>query len=93
MNSTGRCADCCGDGGVDAAGVDLEEVELVWREHGDGAIGGGADLEVALEAVMSEEGEAEDFGELAGGVAADGVHLEEAVGCGDEGLGEDEVVE
>ena len=42
---------------------------------------------------MRDEGGAEDLGELAGGVAAEGVHLEEAVLSGDEALGEDEVVE
>ena len=82
-----------GDGGVDAGGVALEEVELVGWEGGDGAVGGGADLEGALEAVVGEEAGAEDFGEGAGGVAAEGVHLPEAILCGDEALGEDEVVE
>ena len=82
-----------GDGGVDAGGVDLEQMELVWRELGDGAVGGGADLEGALEAIVGEERGAEDGGELAGGVTAEEVHLEEAVARGDEGLGEDEVVD
>ena len=36
---------------------------------------------------------AEDLGEGAGGVAAEGVHLPEAVLRGDEALGDDEVVE
>jgi hypothetical protein len=81
------------DGGVDAGGVALEEVELIGGEGGDGAIGGGSDEEGALEAVVGEEAGAEDFGEGAGGVAAEGVHLPEAVLCGDEALGEEEVVE
>ena len=81
------------DGGVDAGGVALEEVELVGREGEEGAVGGGADLEGALEAVVGEERGAEDFGEGAGGVAAEGVHLPEAVLRGDEALGEEEIVE
>jgi hypothetical protein len=82
-----------GDGGVDAGGVTLEEVKLVGREDGGGAVGGNAQGEGALEAVVGEERGAEDFGEAAGGVAAEGVHLPEAVLCGDEALSEDEVVE
>jgi hypothetical protein len=81
------------DGGVDAGGVALEEVELIGGEGGDGAVGGGSDEEGSLEAVVRDEGGAEDFGEGAGGVAAEGVHLPEAVLCGDEALGEEEVVE
>jgi len=81
------------DGGVDAGGVALEEVELISRKGGEGAVGGGADEEGALEAVVSEEAGAEDLGEGAGGVAAEGVHLPETILRGDEALGEDEVVE
>ena len=81
------------DGGVDAAGVELEPVELVRRVVGEGAVCGGADLEGALDAVMLKEGGTEDFGELAGDVAAEGVHLPEAVLRGDVALGDDEVVE
>jgi hypothetical protein len=83
--------DC--DGGVDAGGVALEEVELIGGEGGDGAVGGGSNEEGALEAVVGEEAGAEDFGEGAGGVAAERVHLPEAILCGDEALGEEEVVE
>ena len=68
-------------------------MELVGREGGEGAVGGGADLEGALEAVVGDEGWAEDLGEFAGGVAAEDVHLPEAVLCGDVALGDDEVVE
>ena len=82
-----------GDEGVDAAGVGLELVELVGGEDGGGAVGGGAELEDALLAVVLDEGGAEDFGEGTGAVAAEGVHLEEAVGGGDVALGEEEVVE
>ncbi len=82
-----------GHGGVDAGGVVLEEVKLIGREGGDGAVGGGAELEGALEAVVGEERGAEDLGEGAGGVAAEGVHLPEAVLRGDEALGEEKVVE
>jgi hypothetical protein len=81
------------DGGVDAGGVALEEVELVGREGGEGAVGGGAEEEGALEAVVGEERGAEDLGEGTGGVAAEGVHLPEAVLGGDEALSEKEVVE
>ncbi len=42
---------------------------------------------------MGDEAGAEDFGEVAGGVAAESVHLPEAVLRGDEALGEEEVVE
>jgi hypothetical protein len=81
------------DGGVDAGGVALEEMELIGGKGGKGAVGGGSDEERALEAVVGEEAGAEDLGEGAGGVAAEGVHLPEAVLCGDEALGEEEVVE
>jgi hypothetical protein len=50
------------DGGVDAGGVALEEVELIGGEGGDGSVGGGSDEEGALEAVVSEEAGAEDLG-------------------------------
>jgi hypothetical protein len=81
------------DEGVDAVGVGLELVELIGGEEGGGAVGGGAELEDALLAVVVDEGGAEELGELAGAVAAEGVHLEEAVLSGDEALGEEEVVE
>jgi hypothetical protein len=80
------------DGGVDAGGVEGEPVELVGRQDGDGAVGGGADLESALGAVVGEESRAEDFGEGAGGMAAEGLHLPETVLRGDVALGDDEVV-
>ena len=81
------------DGGVDTGGVLLEEVEFVGREGGEGAVGGDAELEGALEAVVDEEAGAKDLGESAGGMAAESVHLPEAILRGDEALGEDEVVE
>ena len=80
-------------GGVDAAGVELEPAELLGWEDGEGAVGGGADLEGALEAVVGEHGGAEDLGHVAGDEAAEGVHLPEAVLRGDVALGDDEVVE
>ena len=80
------------DGGVDAAGVEFEPVELIGRQGGEGAVGGGSELEGALGAVVRDHSGAEDFGEFAGGVAAEGVHLPEAVLRGDEALGDDEVV-
>ena len=51
------------DGGVDASGVALEEMELIGGKGGDGAVGGGSDEEGALEAVVSEKAGAEDLGE------------------------------
>ena len=80
-------------GGIDSGGVALEEVELIGGKSGDGAVCGCADEEGALKTIVSEERGAEDFSEGAGGVAAQGVHLPEAVLCGDEALGEEEVVE
>jgi hypothetical protein len=80
------------DGGVDAGGITLEEMELIGGKGGEGAVGGGAEEEGALEAVVSEEVGAEDLGEGAGGVTTEGVHLPEAVLCGDEALGEEEIV-
>jgi hypothetical protein len=77
------------DGGVDTEGVDLEGVELVGRELRDRAVGGGADLEGALQPIVREKARSEDLGEFAGGVAAKGVHLEEAIAGGDEALGKD----
>ena len=52
-----------GHGGVYAGGILLEEVKLIGREGGDGAVGGGAELEGALEAVVGEERRAEDVGQ------------------------------
>lgn len=82
-----------GDGGVDATGVELDVVELLGGEGGDGAVGGGAELEDALDPVVLKEFVAEDFGEFAGGVAAEEVHLEETILRSDEALSKDEVVE
>ena len=89
----GEVVGVLGDEGVDAVGVGVELVPLVGGECGGGVVGCGADLESALEAVVIDEVGAEDFGEFAGGVAADEIHLEEAVLCGDEALREEEVVE
>jgi hypothetical protein len=80
------------DGGVNAAGVEGEPVELVGREDGDCVVGGGGDLHGALGAVVGEEPVAEDLGEGAGCVAAECLHLPEAVLRGDVALGDDEVV-
>ena len=81
------------DGGVDAGGVALEEVELIGGRVAMARSAEARMQEGALEAVVGEEGGAEDLGEGAGGVAAEGVHLPEAVLRGDEALGEEEVVE
>ena len=78
---------------VDAAGVELEPAHLLGWEDGEGAVGGGPDLEDALEAVVGDHAGAEDLGQVAGDVAAQGVHLPEAVLSGDVALGDDEVVE
>jgi hypothetical protein len=82
-----------GNRGVDALGIELEPVELIGRERGDGAVGGGANLEDALGAVVGNEAGAEDFSEFSGGMAAEDVHLPEAVLRGDEALCDDEIVE
>jgi hypothetical protein len=81
------------DGGVDSGGVTLKGVELIGWQCGDGAVGGGAKLKGSLDAVMGEKRWAENLGEGAGGVAAEGVQLPEAVLRGDEALGDEEVVE
>ncbi len=44
-----------GDGGVDAAGVDVEPVVLVGRKDGEGSVGGGGEAEGALRAVVGDE--------------------------------------
>ena len=82
-----------GDGGVDAAGVDVEPVVLVGGKYGEGAVGGGGEAEGALGSVVGDEPGAEKLGEGARGVAAEGLHLPEPILRGDEALGEDEVVE
>lgn len=82
-----------GDGGVDTGSVAFESVELLGREGEDGSVSGGAELQGALETIVGEEGWAEDLGECAGGVAAEGVHLPEAVLSCDEALGDEKVVE
>src|SRR5689334_5786540 len=66
-----------GDGGVDAARIELEIAELFGRKAGDGAVGGGAKLKDPLDAVVFEEVGTHDRGELARGVAAKEIHLEE----------------
>ena len=81
------------DGGVDAGGISFEDVKLVGWESGDGAVGGDTKLEGALQPVVNDKAGAEDFGESAGCVSAESVHLPEAVLGGDEALGEEEVVE
>jgi hypothetical protein len=81
------------DEGVDAASVCLQLVELIGRQRCEGAVGSGANLQVALQPIMLNERWAEDFGKLAGGVAAESVHLEEAVLRGDVALREEQVVE
>ena len=82
-----------GHGGVDAAGVDLEPMELIGWELGHGAIGGGAELQNSLHAIVREEAGAEDLGEVASCVTAERVHLKEAIAGGDEALCEDEVID
>ena len=81
-----------GDGGVHSARVDLQPVALIGGQDSDGAVGGGAQLEGALQAVVLQHGAAKDGGELAGGVAAQQIHLPQAVLGGDEALGKDKVV-
>ena len=80
-------------GGVYAAGVEVEVVELGRIENCNGSLCGSTELKGSLGAVVSEELGAEEFGEGSEGVAAEGLHLPEAVLRGDEALGDDEVVE
>jgi len=68
-------------------------VELLGGQGGDGAVGGGAKLKGALDAVVLEEAGAGDFGKLACSVTAEEVHLEETILRGDKALGDDEVIE
>ena len=82
-----------GDGGVDAFGIELQPAELVGREGGDGAVGGGANLQDALGAIVGNEARPEDLGQISGGVAAEDVHLPEAVLRGDKSLRDDQIVE
>ena len=88
----GEAAALGGDGGVHSARVDLQPVALIGGQDGDGAVGGGAQLQAALQAVVIQQGAAKNGGKLAGGVAAQQVHLPQAVLGGDEALGKDEVV-
>jgi hypothetical protein len=81
------------DGCIDAAGVEIEPVKLVGGESGCGAVCGSTQTEGALGAVVGYERGSEKFGESAGAVAAQGLHLPESVLGSDEALGEDEVVE
>jgi hypothetical protein len=81
------------DGGVDSCCIAFELMELVWWERGEGAVSRVAEFEGALEAVVGEERWAEDLCEGSGRVAAEGIHLPEAVLGGDEALGEEEIVE
>jgi hypothetical protein len=62
-----------------------------WWQEGDGAIRRCAKLQGALQTILLKHGAAENLGELTGGVAADDVHLPEAVLRSDVSLGEDEV--
>lgn len=81
------------DGGVDAAGVELEPVKLIRGKGSNRAIGGDPELEGALGAVVREHGGTENFREITGGVASKGVHLPEAILGGDEALSDDEIIE
>lgn len=78
---------------VDATGVDLQVMQLVFGNRGDGPVGAGAKLQGSLETVVLKEGWTEDLGEFAGSVAAEDIHLEEAILGGDEALCEGQIVE
>ena len=82
----------CGNGGVDAARVELQVMELVGRKGGDGAVCGGTKLKGSLNAIVVEEPVSENLCELAGGVPAKDIHLKQTVLRGDEALGNNEVV-
>jgi len=93
MELDGQCLGVCGDEGVDAVGIGFELVELVGSKDSNCPVGCGTELEGALTAVVFEERWAEDLGEVTGGMAAEGVHLPEAVLRGDVTLREEKVVE
>ena len=82
-----------GDEGIHAAGVGVELMALVVGQDRKGSVCGGAQLQVALQAVMFDERRTEDLGKLTGGVAAECVHLEEAVLRRHEALREEQIVE
>ena len=44
-----------GDGGVDSARIDIQPVLLIGGQSGNGAVGGGAQLQRALQAVVVEQ--------------------------------------
>jgi hypothetical protein len=67
-------------------------VKLVGRKLAKRAVGGCANLEGSLQAIVPDDGLAEDFGKLAGCVAAQNIELEQTVLRGDEPLREDEIV-
>ena len=79
------------DVGVHAAGVGIELRAIAGGEGAGQALGGEAQLEDALLAVEAQEVPAQDLGEFAGGEAAGGVHLPQAVLSGDVALGEEQV--
>jgi hypothetical protein len=81
------------DEGIDAARIGPQFMKILGRHGLHGTIGGGAKLKGTLLPVVFDEAGAEDLGELAGGVAAEHVHLPETVLRCDEALREEEVVD
>jgi hypothetical protein len=77
------------DGGIDTCCVAFELVKLVGWERGEGAVSRVAEFEGALEAVVGEKRWTEDLSEGSCSVAAEGIHLPEAVLGGDEALREE----
>ena len=78
---------------IDAARVGGEGGAVGIGQRDVGVFGDAAQAKLARFAIAFEEGGAEDFGEFAGGEAAQGIHLEEAILCGDVPLKEKSVVE
>ncbi len=78
-------------GGVHSARVDFEPVLLLGRERGPRAVRGHAQLQCALQAVVLQRVATEDGSQLAGSMTAQHIHLPQAVLCGDEALGKDQV--
>jgi hypothetical protein len=67
-----------GEAGVDARGVGVEERAFGGRDGGEDGAGEGAETVETRGAVAGDGGGAEEFGEFAGGGAAQEIHLEEA---------------
>src|SRR5581483_4190510 len=78
---------------IHAPGVDLKVVPLLRIKRVGGPLRRFAKLQVTLLAIMLQQRWTEDLGEIAGGVAAGGIHFPEAVLRSDEPLRIEKVIE